>query len=141
MIHTHCINQCRKKWGSVQTKWSICVHLYFRKPITFHLLIKTRAISCNVIEKKININLKLFVGSWWKVIKALWLDKIAQVSLFVLTGEAEIVNVVECGKDWHLTRCTKCKDAESCPFQSLWKFTKISRKVRIFIWLNRCAES
>ena len=35
---------------------------------------------------------RLFGASWWKVVKALWLHEISQVSLFLLTGGAEVVN-------------------------------------------------
>ena len=41
--------------------------------------------------------------SWWEVIRAWWLFEIVQVSLFLLTGEAEIANAQGSGKDWYFT--------------------------------------
>ena len=81
-------------------------------------------------------------GSWWKVIKALWLYDIVQVSLFLLSGGAMIGNVqlpglVRRACIWLFRQSNYRMKA----IQLLWKLVEISRKVCIFIWLNRIAEN
>ena len=49
LIHTHCINQWRKKGGSVHASAFVCIYTLEKR--ICHVLTKTWAISCNIIVK------------------------------------------------------------------------------------------
>ena len=82
----------------------------------------------------------LFGATLWQIIKVLWLVK--YLSLFLLTGEAGIVNVQGCGMHWYLSWLasqTMCIDTESGTisrhFEILQKFWE-----RSAIWFTYIDE-
>ena len=67
-----------------------------------------------------------------------------QIGLFLLTGEAGIVNVQGCVMHWYLswlTCWTKHTDTVKNHLQSFWKFAEISMKVSVLIYLYIWAEN